>query len=348
MQCTLLIPHLAPRADLLDAPGGGPDLPNLQLLMSRGRHRAFPPLAWEAWLCQAFEVERQRDWPVAPLTLAADGGDPEESYWLRADPVHMRIHRNQLVLSDTSGFAVSLEEARALVESMNAHFKPEGLRFSAPHANRWYLRVDNDPGVSTTALDDAAGDLIDRHLPAGPNALAWRRILNETQMLLHAHAINEAREARGEPAINGVWFWGGGRRTAVPGRHFTAVVSNEALGLALAAHADVTASPLPRNAVQWLAARSEHGAHRLVVPDALTASARRGDAVAWRRALEALDADWIGPLIQALKAGRLAEVALVAPAPLACHRFELRRRDLLRFWRMPRPPARWLEEPSRV
>ena len=36
-------------------------------------------------------------------------------------------------------------------------------------------------------------------------------------MLLHAHPVNEAREARGEPAVNSLWLWGAGPRAA-PGR----------------------------------------------------------------------------------------------------------------------------------
>ena len=103
---------------------------------------------------------------VAPLTLAADGGDPEEGYWLRADPVHMRIHRNQLVLCDTSVFAVSLDEARAFVESMNAHFNPEGLRYDDEFARHKAL--------------DAIGDL----------ALAGMPILGCYRSYRGGHALN--------------------------------------------------------------------------------------------------------------------------------------------------------------
>ena len=68
----------------------------------RADHRAGTPWdAAEGWLCQAFEVDRQRDWPIAPLTLCVDGGEPDLAYWLRADPVHIKVSREGLHLVDS-------------------------------------------------------------------------------------------------------------------------------------------------------------------------------------------------------------------------------------------------------
>ena len=47
-------------------------------------------------------------------------------------------------------------------------------------------------------------------MPAGPGAGAYHRLMGELQMLLHDHAVNERRTASGIPAINSIWFWGGG------------------------------------------------------------------------------------------------------------------------------------------
>lgn len=339
-RCTLLIPHLwwsrhAGAEVYRDLP-----LPGLRAVVTRARHSRFAAVEWEAWLCQAFEVERQRDWPVAPLTLTIDGAEPGDGYWLRADPVHLRPHRDRLVLADSSAFEIPPAEAAALIKALNAHFEVDGLRYSAPHPDRWYLRLESDPQIATCPLDDAAGAIIDPYLPRGANAMQWHRISNEAQMLLHAHEVNQAREARGELTINGVWFWGGGHQVAVPGRHFSTVTGDDPLSVALATNADVATLPLPRSAAAWL--RSDPfntGSHHLVVLGALTSPARRGDLEAWRDALAVLDADWIAPLLGALRGGKIAELALVAPGSEVCQRFELHRADLLRFWRMRRSLA---------
>jgi hypothetical protein len=341
MHCTLLSPHLWWSRDAAQDAYRDLALPELQTLIARARYHGFPAIGWEAWLCQAFEVERQRDWPVAPLTLTVDGGDPEDAYWLRADPVHLRPHRDQLLLADSNAFPLSPTEADALTGALNAHFEAEGLRFSAPRPDRWYLRLAADPEIATYPLDDVAGSLIDPCLPTGPNALRWHRIVNEAQMLLHAHAVNEAREERGDLTINGVWLWGGGRRATVPGRHFSALTSDDALAVALAANADIPVTPPAAHGESWLQAVAVHGsaARSLLVLTQLTGAARCGDLAAWRDALEELDRCWIAPLLAALKAGTMRQLVLVAPGRSGCQRFELNRAALFRFWRARRSLA---------
>lgn len=341
MHCTLLIPHLWWSRDAAQEAYRELALPELQTLIARARCQGFPGIGWEAWLCQAFEVERQRDWPVAPLTLTVDGGDPEDAYWLRADPVHLRPHRDQLLLADSNACPLSATEADALTGALNAHFKAEGLRFSAPRPDRWYLRLAADPEIATCPLDAVAGSLVDPCLPTGPNALHWHRIVNEVQMLFHAHAVNEAREARGDLTINGVWLWGGGRRAAVPGRHFSAVTSDDALAVALAANADIPITPPSAGGESWLEAVTAHGsaAHSLLALTQLTGAARRGDLAAWRSALEELDRRWIAPLLAALKIGTIRQLVLIAPGDSGCQRFELNRAALFRFWRARRSLA---------
>lgn len=41
--------------------------------------------------------------------------------------------------------------------------------------------------------------------------LGWYKLLNEMQMFLHAHELNQDRERRGLLPINSLWFWGAGR-----------------------------------------------------------------------------------------------------------------------------------------
>ncbi|MGQ0526160.1 MAG: phosphoglycerate mutase [Betaproteobacteria bacterium] len=344
MQCTLLIPRLWWSRDAAAEAYRDLAVPALETLCARATHHAFPPIGWEAWLCQAFEVERQRDWPIAPITLTQDGGDPQDAYWMRADPVHLRAHRHQLLLADSSAFDISQGEADILTQALNAHFDSEAFRFRAPSPERWYLRLDSLPQIGTTMLDDVAGTSIDPCLPKGPDALHWHRIMNEIQMLFHENPVNEAREARGELPINGVWLWGGGRSTAVRGRHFSNVTSDEPLASALAERADIPTAVLPADGRTWLDAGhdAERGPSALVVLNSLTAPARRGDVNGWRNALAELETRWIAPLLAALKKGRFQELVLVAPGNSGCARFELTRSQLFRFWRARRPLASYL------
>lgn len=350
MQCTLLIPHLRWPRD----PGGdcyqGLAAPALQRALSRARRAFLPATGMEAWLCRAFEVERQIDWPAAPLTLTIDGGEPGSGYWLRADPVHLQARRDRILLADRSAFSISRDEAQALTASLTRHFAHDRLQFQALHPERWYLRLDADPGIATHALGEAAGGNVERYLPEGKNALRWHAIHNEIQMLLHDHPVNEARESRGEPAINGVWFWGGGMKPRVAGRHFSAVWSDDALALGLAANADVEATPPPADGRLWLKRAAESRRpddHHLIVLDTLAQAARRGDPSEWRDAVMRLDGQWLSALCEAVRRRVIARLTVVVPGPRGCARYELTHADLWRFWRRVQPLAAFLPEPPR-
>jgi hypothetical protein len=111
MLCTLLLPELLlPRAVHGDAYQDLP-LPALEKLLSRADRATLPGQSYEAWLCQAFGVAPQPDWPVAPLTLAADGGEVVSGFWLRAD-LHLHATRDRVLLSDASVLAIQPDEGQ--------------------------------------------------------------------------------------------------------------------------------------------------------------------------------------------------------------------------------------------
>ena len=337
MHCTLLVPDLLLPRHSGAEPYRDLHLPALAQLLARARGTTFEPLSMEAWLCEAFEVARQHDWPVAPLTFALDGGDPGRAYWLRCDPVHLSAHRGQLVLTDSSTFEPTADEARALTAALSTHFALDGLVFRAPHRTRWYLDLERIPALFTRALPDVAGKDIDRYLPSGDDSLRWHHVMNEIQMLLHAHPVNLAREALNQPAINSIWLWGGGVNPAVRGRRFTRVWSDDALARALATSSDIPAHALPDNAATLLATSSRDDESELVVLPQLRAATGRGDIERWRSTLQVLERDWFAPLHVALRLRRLSGLALIALNAARCRRYDISGGDLWKFWRAIRP-----------
>jgi hypothetical protein len=335
MLCTLLLPDLfLPRVVHDDAYRDLP-LPALEQLLSRADRTAFPGQGYEAWLCQAFGVAPQPDWPVAPLTLAVDGGDAASGFWLRADPVHLRATRDRVLLSDASVLAIRADEAATLVAALNAYFANDTQQFLAPHPERWYLRLAGHPQIATRTLLEALGKDIYPLLPAGPQALHWHRMTNEIQMLLHAHAVNDVREERGEPAINSIWLWGGGVWPDLSTPAFHAVWSTDPLARGLAQSASLSAAQSADTATQWLesATTLRRDDHHLIVLDHLMLPVRHGDLALWRERLSLLESGWFEPLLRALHKRRLNHLTIAAIGTEHCIRFDVTPRGLLQFWR---------------
>jgi hypothetical protein len=340
MRCTLLIPHLFWPRDTADSFTRDLDLRSLTKLLARASCTRHPAVTLEAWLCEAFEVERQQDWPIAPLTLELDRGEPGNAYWLRADPVHVRIATDRLVLADSTVFELTHDESQTLAAALDAHFSGNGIAFRAPHPRRWYARLERTPRLATHALREARGRDVRRYLPTGADALAWHTIANEAQMVLHAHPINEQRESRGEPPVNSVWFWGGGTRAGGRSRHFDAVWSIDATATALAAITGIETADVPADGSAWLtrvaASRAHDGSH-LVLLDDLDAAAAYDDVAAWRERLAALEARWFTPIVRSLRSGRIEETAIIALGDESCSHFAASRASLMKLWRRPKP-----------
>jgi hypothetical protein len=162
--------------------------------------------------------------------------------------------------------------------------------------------------------------------------LHWQRIITEIQMLLYAHAANQAREARGELLISSLWLWGGGRAQQV-GRPFDVCGGDSVL---LAAFARVAGMPYADSMQALLDGRGESG---LWVHEALRAARQRGDFALWREQVQKVEAD-CALLLRALQAGHLRGLSLDVLQEDAAHRFELTRAAAWKLWR----PARSLSE----
>jgi len=140
MHCELVIPGL------FSAPAEA-RLPSLELLLARGRARSGEPRPLERWLAEAFGLE---DEPLAAgaLTALAGNRDPGEERWVRADPVHLRLMRDRLILVPAAAFGLSREEAEALCETLNEHFAGR-LDILPVQPRRWSARLQMERAQKT-------------------------------------------------------------------------------------------------------------------------------------------------------------------------------------------------------
>ena len=330
MHCELVVPGLFAGASEARAPA-------LELLLARGRAATTESRALEAWLQHGFGLE-PRSVAAGALTLLAAQLDPGSAWWVRADPVHLRLARDRLIVVPEAAFALSREEADALVASLNHHF--EGvLDLRAVDTRHWCARLQEDLALDVpNALECAGRDVDLTARIGGETGRRWSRLLNEVQMLLHAHPVNQAREARGEPAVNSLWLWGAGRAPQDAKGRWQSVSAADPLPLGLAKVARVQPFALPASAEEWLARAPAEGRH-LIVLDLLRAPLALGQDAEYHERIDVLEQRWFAPLLAALRTGRAG--MLTVHVPDAAASFETARGDLRRFWRRRRALERY-------
>src|SRR3989338_4306275 len=292
------------------------DAPQRRVMAS---HPNLPPLAGEG----ANETLREFcvNAPIAPVSAAFDGLG--EGCWLRADPVHLRLQRDQLVLLPEVG--VDADEAAQLCVALNEHFAGQGMEFFAPHPQRWYVRLDQLPGIETVPLSQAAGRNVHGLLPKGSEAARWHQVFNEIQMLLFAHPVNEARAARGELPVNSLWLWGGGGNVS-PQKNYDRISPEGGGAGVFATGAGIPHAGWPK---RW---RDEGDSGRqLMVWAGLRRALQQGDLSAWRVALQEFETGYAQPLWQAVRTGKILQLQVAILGGDRVLRLSLTRADAWAF-----------------
>lgn len=318
--------------------------PSLDILLAKGQMIRRPPEDSSTWLCQSFGIQRQRDWPVAPIMQHNDNQEYTETkkngaiqdFWLRADPVHLRIEQNHIMLADSQVFHISKDEALQLTNEINRHLSNENLVLLPLNPYRWYIRLTQAPQIHTQTIDTATCKNINRLLPTGKDNVTWHKMFNEIQMLLHEHPLNQARTARNELPINSVWFWGGGFMPQTVRSSYTHIWSNEPFSQALANISNTSHSRLPDNAFSCYQTAS-NPENQLIILDSLLHKEKYKDAHGWRESLLDMERNWFAPLYTALKNNQINELKITTTNENTSSDFVTKRKSLWKFWAPIKP-----------
>ena len=248
--------------------------------------------------------------PIAPLMAEGAGLDAAGSYVIAADPVLLAADRGDIVLVQRIA-DLHEAEASALVQLLDAHFVDDDAQFIAPRPDAWFVRCTRAPDIATTPIDVVQGHGIYAFLPRGPEGRTWTRRQNEIQMLLHEHPVNVAREARGEPPVTGVWFWGGG--TAAEARGFRSIAAHARIdrtgdllrGIARVAHGShevVTDDRSVEQVIQRASASADDGPLVVIAPGAIDSEG----------AIRQFESRWLAPAIALLSKHAIARLDVIA------------------------------------
>jgi len=252
-------------------------------------------------------------------------GNCLDSWVCYAEPVLMQPNREHLSLSRADGFELNKEEANSFCIELNDYFKAYNLEFSFIAPNRWICCAKKGFDVSKYAPQLMLGANVLRYSPQDADNLLWRKISNESQMLLHHSTTNQKRILNGKPEFNSLWFWGGGTLPATYQSDFECVLSNsnEILGLAKLGKAKTRRLD------------SESDINDLVINDSSCVYLDLLQIDEKERLIE----DYLKTFIDFLKNEKISELVLI---PDFDKKFVLKANDLNKFWRIRKSVSKYL------
>jgi 2,3-bisphosphoglycerate-independent phosphoglycerate mutase len=122
-----------------------------------------------------------------------------------------------LVMDDFTSGHISSPEAARMVSDLSRALSGDGLEFH-PGVSYRHLMVWRG-GINRTKLTpphDISSKPVEGHLPAGEGADRLNALMRRAADILKDHPVNRARRAAGKPEATSIWFWGQGKRPAVP------------------------------------------------------------------------------------------------------------------------------------
>ncbi len=317
-----------------------PRLPELERWLAQGE-TDLAAGDWRQWLQREARGPAARGVPPASIAGAAVSGVPAGVPVWFASPIHLVAGLDTVRVHPAGLLQLSSEDQCLLERDFMTVFAHSGWSLHA--TGRRELLLAGGPALqpdSVRSQDPALWLGADPRegLPAGPAAGTLRRLGAEMEMWLHEHPINEARRARGTPAANAVWIWGGGR----PALSVSANAVSKPSGAAVAWADDLFVDGLARLegfAVGPLPPRWPPSTNANRVPEADVLAVCGLGADASETALEGLERDWVAPALEHWRAVQWHSATLLVGARAVT----LARGPWRSLWRRFRRPQPWWE-----
>ena len=193
-----------------------------------------------------------------------------------------------------------------------------------------HLKQCQPPGHYPHYLS-VVGRKVDQYIEQSRHALPWYQLINEMQMFMHSHAVNQQRQADGELLINSLWCWGAGQ-FQMPLLQKSTWYCDDGLMQGYAGRAGIACQPL-HNLVL-----ADFGEDALIIDLSLQQALKSTEDQNTGAIIDRIEKQILQPLLAGIGKGKI-QLRLRAG-----HDFDLllTRRSMLKFWRKSTRFVEWL------
>lgn len=156
----------------------------------------------------------------APLEAASIGvslGPDDVAFRCNLVTLKFNRERTKAVMEDHSSGHITTDEGRLLIQDIGAQLGSGRIRFYPGVSYRHLMVWSGGPAeVECIPPHDILGKEIIDYLPVGPGEEELRSIMKDSVDILERHHVNRERIKEGKNPANSVWFWGQGKKPAMP------------------------------------------------------------------------------------------------------------------------------------
>ena len=152
-----------------------------------------------------------QNFPVLPFAQAyvdQDAGDRHKYLLFR--PVHLKADMHNAIVVPIQENQSNTEDIVILIKELSDYFNVD-CDIQSIAGGYWLMRLKEcDPPRHYPHYLSVVGRKADPYTEQSKAMLPWYKLMNEMQMYLHQHEINQDRLQSGLLTINSLWFWGAG------------------------------------------------------------------------------------------------------------------------------------------
>ncbi len=308
-------------------------LPALNRILRLASPRPNPAFSIDAILRQVLALGASTQESALGLPLAqacAPQSQRQSSRLLLFQAVHLRPDLHSAVIVPIQHSDEDLNNIKIIINDLNELFKVD-CDITALDKGLFLMDLKAfDAPLHYPHILSVLGKVANPYIEQSRQHLGWYKLLNEMQMFLHQHEVNQQRVQRGLLPINSLWFWGGGNLPAKIDANL-AWYCDDSLLNQFALSLGLPTAPLDD------LASLERSSAAAVVDLRLLELLKTGATTELDRVLLDIDNRLLQPLLRTVERDRKS-LCLRAGYELD---LELAPSAALRFWRRPRTLATW-------
>lgn len=183
-------------------------LPSLNHLLRFGHQQPNTLFEMDSVLADCLGLDASRILPFASAFVGEKGAGQGNHVLCRA--VHLKPDIRNAFAIPLDEMVSTQEDITILIKDLNDMFKQDCV-LSDMDNGLWLMRLrECQPPAHYPHYLSVVGRKVDQYIEQSRVALPWYQLMNEMQMFLHSHEVNQNRLLDGRLPINSLWCWGAG------------------------------------------------------------------------------------------------------------------------------------------
>jgi hypothetical protein len=188
-------------------------LPALNQLLSDSKIEPNSCFEFESIIADCIGLENAQTLPFAQA-YADEAADNRHRHLL-CRGVHLKADMHNALVIPLEDNSTNQDDEAIILEDLLALFS-EDCDLKCIDKGLWLMSLKNCvPSDCYPHYLSVIGRKANQYIEQSRQALPWYKLMNEMQMFMHQHSINQNRLATGLLPINSLWFWGAGILPAV-------------------------------------------------------------------------------------------------------------------------------------